>query len=504
MDSREYFYGILSKEEQEKVIKIDTIPELLNYCLNNFSTNPATEGTHGKTSFEELSEDVGKVRGFLKTRNIKKGTHIAILFPNNYNFVKFFLGITTYGCVAVPFSMTMEKTLLEETINKMDIELFIHDNSSEDIVYPLKDKMKNISFLSTNDISLSTYIDFENINKEDPAAIIFTGGTTGIPKGALLTHKALMQGAYNGIFATKGVFEKRYYALIPFTHIFGLVRSFLTPLYTGSLVYLCESMKNIFIDLPEAKPTTLVLVPALADMIYGVISTRGIRAVGGNLEVIVCGGAPVSPNFIYKFKDLKIDILPGYGLTETANLVSGSGNQLDKPESVGIPFENQEVKIVNNELYIKGDNLMTEYYNDPLENQKSFIDGWLKTGDLARFDEEGFLYIIGRVKNTIVLDNGENVYPEELESKLNKVPVIKDCLIYADKNKFDHEVIAVEILPDMKAFEAAEIIDVNYTIEKIIEDTNKELPSYKQIKKFTIRQEDFERSPSMNIIRKGN
>jgi len=331
---------------------------------------------------------------------------------------------------------------------------------------------------------------------------MFTGGTTGIPKGALLSHKALMQGAFNGIFATGSAFEQRYYALIPFTHIFGLVRSFLTALYTGSQVYLCENMKNIFNDFPKAKPTIMALVPALANMIYGIIISKGIEAIGGNLKVIICGGANVTPDLIKRFYAIGIDVLPGYGLTETANLVSGNGYSIEYPESVGMPYFCQELKLVNGELWVKGDNVMIEYYNDKEETAKVMEDGWFKTGDLVRIDEDGLLYIVGRTKNVIILENGENVSPEEIESLLYDVPVVMDCLVYEDKNQFGDGIIAVEILPNMKVFEDAEIIDVSFTFEKVIADINAMLPSFKQIKKTVIRQDDFKRSPSMKIIRK--
>jgi len=502
MDSREYFFGILSKEEQEKITSLVTITELLKNGLEKYSDNIAIAGSHGQTTYKELYEDVGKVRGYLEGLNLKTGSHVGILFVNNYDFVKFFLGITTMGFVAVAFPMTMDGLTLGSSLTKMDVNVLFHGEQTLPLIDSIKNNMTQISFINTNKLSLDKFIEAPEIDKELPAAIMFTGGTTGIPKGALLSHKALMQGAFNGIFATGSAFEQRYYALIPFTHIFGLVRSFLTALYTGSQVYLCENMKNIFNDFPKAKPTIMALVPALANMIYGIIISKGIEAIGGNLKVIICGGANVTPDLIKRFYAIGIDVLPGYGLTETANLVSGNGYSIEYPESVGMPYFCQELKLVNGELWVKGDNVMIEYYNDKEETAKVMEDGWFKTGDLVRIDEDGLLYIVGRTKNVIILENGENVSPEEIESLLYDVPVVMDCLVYEDKNQFGDGIIAVEILPNMKVFEDAEIIDVSFTFEKVIADINAMLPSFKQIKKTVIRQDDFKRSPSMKIIRK--
>lgn len=502
MNSRDYFYGILSKDEQEKVTELYTITELIENGVNLYPDNVAIAGSHGETTYKNLENDLGYVRSFLDSLELKSNSHIGLLFPNNYSFIKGFLGATTAGHVAVPFPMTMDGKSISAGLLKMEVEVLFYGNESASLIEGVKEIYNEIKFINVEEIPSTKYKEATKVDKNLPAAIMFTGGTTGLPKGALLSHKALMQGAFNGIFATHNVFEIRYYALIPLTHIFGLVRSFLTALYTGSCVYLCENMKNIFIDLPKAKPDAMALVPALANMIYGIIMTKGIEAVGGNLKVIICGGASVSPGIIRKFNTLGIDILPGYGLTETANLVSGNGYSMEYPESVGMPYFCQELKIVDGELWIKGDNLMIEYFNDPEETSKVMEDGWFKTGDLVKMDEEGLLYIVGRTKNIIILDNGENVSPEELEALFYNIPVVQDCLVYEDKNQFGEGIIAIEILPNMKAFEDAEIIDINYSFEEILNDINASLPTFKQIKKLVIKQEDFERSPSMKIKRK--
>jgi len=325
-----------------------------------------------------------------------------------------------------------------------------------------------------------------------------TGGTTGTPKGALLSNGALMRGTQNGGYGLGKAFYHRYYAMIPFIHVFGLVRNLLTACYTGSLLYLCANMKAFMKDLPAAKPDTMVLVPALAELLYTIASAYGMGALGGNLRYIICGGAPVSPELIAKFDKLGVSVCPGYGLTETANLVSGNGDFLTHSTSVGMPYPNQELKLVDGELWIKGDNLFNCYYNDPAQTAAAFDDGWFKTGDLAKFDEDGRLYIVGRTKNLIILDNGENVSPEELEALVDEIPFVRDCLVYEDKNDFGAQVIAVEVLPH----ENTGISDVEAAFKAALVEINRKLPRYMQIDKVAIRTTDFARSGSMKIIRK--
>ena len=191
-------------------------------------------------------------------------------------------------------------------------------------------------------------------------------------------------------------------------------------------------------------------------------------------------------------------MLAGYGLTESANLVSGNPTTLVNPESVGLPYGNQEFKIVNGELWIKGEHMLTEYYNSPEENASAFEDGYFKTGDLIKFDEKGYLYIAGRVKDIIVLSSGENIYPEELETKFCELECIQDCLLFTDEKS---EILILEALPRQTVIKQLGITNVEEYCLNQLQQVNKTLPNFQRVSKIIIRDTDFERTPNMKIKR---
>ena len=284
-------------------------------------------------------------------------------------------------------------------------------------------------------------------------------------------------------------------------YVFGLIRNLLTSLYTGSTIYFCLDKRTMFKEIKEVKPTILIVVPALAEIFLNLTKQFGLGFLGGNLKTIICGGASVPPYLVEEFPKFGVTLLPGYGLTETANLVSGNPEGLKKPTSVGYLYPNQEIKIVDSELWIKGDNLLDGYYNEPEENKTAFVDGWFKTGDLVRLDEEGFLYITGRIKDIIVLSNGENVSPAYIEDKINSLDVIQDSLVPLETNEFGAEILQAEVILRPAVLGPKGITDVQGYIEELISEVNKTLFDYEQIQKVVIRTEDFPRSPSMKIIR---
>jgi len=215
---------------------------------------------------------------------------------------------------------------------------------------------------------------------------------------------------------------------------------------------------------------------------------------GGNLKTVVCGAAPVPEKLHKEFIPFGVEVLAGYGMTETANLVSGNLDMELHPSSVGPQYPEQEMRLVDGELQVRGDMLFDGYWKNEAATKAAFTeDGWLRTGDLARLDGDGFLYIVGRIKNLIILSNGENVSPEEVEAFYYKSDLVRDCLV-SECEINGKPAIALEILP------AAGVTD-----EAMLEEAGrigKQLPSFMQPAKITLRHEDFEKSPSMKIIRK--
>lgn len=237
----------------------------------------------------------------------------------------------------------------------------------------------------TNSIG-ETEAEFAKVHKQTPAAIFLTSGTSGTPKGAVLSHGAVMRGAFNGVFAPGNVLKRRYMAMLPFSHVFGSIRGLLSCLYTGSAVYLRDNLKAAIMDIPVIRPTTLVLVPGMIEIILGIAKLKGKEFLG-DLKVIISGAATVSPRLMSECALFGIKVCPGYGLTECANLTTGNNNAEELPEAVGAVYPEQEIKLVDGELYIKSDNVMLGYYGEPELTAQVLSEGWFRTGDLGFYGQ---------------------------------------------------------------------------------------------------------------------
>lgn len=496
------FKKYVPEEVFNKITLIDTIKDLLDKAINEYSDKVAIKKNDSDITYRELYNDVNSVCNVLKQNEIVKKTNVGVISFNNYNFVKASIGAMAYGCVATLLPFQLDEKSIYGCCLKYDLTCLFYDPALEEKINFAKNLLANVKFIKIESFSYSNELLIDsNIKKEDRACIVLTGGTTGKSKGAILSHQALMMGTVNGMYADPHAFEHVYYSIMPLTHVFGLVRNLLTCLYSGSMIYFCSNMKDMFKEMQKLKPTILIAVPALAELFLKLVKQFGINMIGGEVNTIICGGASVPPYLVTEFRKLGINFCPGYGLTELANLVSGNPEGDIKPSSVGLLYPEQEIKLVNDELWIKGKNLMEGYYNEDEENKNAFENGWFKTGDLVRFDEDGYMYIIGRIKDIIVLSNGENVSPAHIESKINEYDFIQDSLVYQDKNSLGIDILVAEVLPRMSVLTKLNIENVQSFIEEKIEELNEKLFNYERISKVIIRKEDFERSPSMKIIR---
>jgi long-chain acyl-CoA synthetase len=266
-------------------------------------------------------------------------------------------------------------------------------------------------------------------------------------------------------------------------------------------MFTCEDMKATIGKLPAIKPTLLVIVPGICDILAGLCKMYGPQFLGGSLRMIISGAANVPPRLVDIFTKLGVEFCFGYGLTETANLTSANADAITHPTSIGRIYPGQETKLVDGELWVKGDNVFSGYYKDPVRTAEALTeDGWLRTGDLCRFDEDGFLYITGRIKNLIILSNGENVSPESLEEPFYADPCVRDAMVKEDELN-GNQVIAVEILPFMPAFDGKPWEEVEAYMNNLVKKINATLPTTHQIIKVTVRTEDFKRTGSMKVAR---
>ena len=477
-----YFFDMLQPDERARVRRLSTLQELEPLCLTEYAELPAVALLQQTTSYKELWHKVACTRAGLIEAGLEKGQLVGIALPNTLDAVVCFLAVVTAGGVAAMLPAAASPEGLVKPCMLLQPKLVI--------TYLPEAPVKAYA---PAQLVKETPAPAVPVEPADPAAAFFTGGTSGIPKSALLSHRALMTGVYNGLFSPNGAYFQRYYALIPFTHVFGVIRNMLTCFQSGSTLCMCTGMMNLLSDMQVYKPTLLVLVPALTEMLLSMIKGYGMNTVGGCVKTIIVGSAPVRSSIAEELSAFGITLCAGYGLTETANLVSGNGEQLRKPFSVGKPYPGQQIRFVDGEIQIKGDHIFDKYINNPAETAASFQDGWFCTGDLGYIDEDGYLYITGRIKSLLILPNGEKLSPEEPEQMINELAGVKACLVKLAQNRFGAEVLTCEVF--------APGADEDALRKSILEEVNLRLPEALQIRQIIFRTEDFPRTASMKIVR---
>lgn len=494
-----YFYDMIPAEELQQIHYIPTVPEFIEWIGKKWADLPAVSDTVVKYTYKEFCSHIARRRSYLNSLGLEKGDKIAIFERTSIDALEMFLAATSAGFVAIMLPTQLPAQAIVGCCMKFGVKVLAIRDEFKEMAAGAPCKVISSSAIADDEAPLAI------VDKEDPAAIFFTGGTTGAPKGAILPHRALMRGAFNGCFAPgKQLGYHKYICLLPLSHVFGLIRSTLSALYTGAEWYAAEDMKATIGKLPQIQPTILILVPGLCEILCGLAKMYGPQFLGGKLKTIISGAANVPPRLISEFDKLGISLLAGYGMTESANLTTGNADVDTRPTSVGKVYPEQEIKLVDGEIWIKGDNVFLGYYGNPEETAKTLTpDGWLKTGDLGRIDEDGFVYIIGRIKNLIILSNGENVSPESIEEPFYKNAAVRDCLV-REENVDGESVIAIEILPNAPAVEGKSEEEINAFFKQLVNEVNATLPSTHRITKVTVRKEDFKRTGAMKVSRNQN
>lgn len=485
-EEKEYFERLIEPQILAKLPLYETFNELLQMCKNDYATLPAISDMVDTITYGELYDRIAKRRTFLYENGFKKGDIIGVLAPNSMYSMELYMAIPTAGCTVVMLPAAenaITKDTLAKLIDKFDIKgLFINPEYKE---VAIGQNTKVFDIHDTADVPGAE----AKVSKDDIAVICFSvNDDPANPYGAMLSHGAIMRAAHNGLFIPGHTYNQRTIAILPLSHVFGAIRGLLTCIYTGALVYACEDMSNIVFDIPKMKPTILTLVPGLAEMILSVARIKGPEFLEG-IETIICGGAYCQPRLVKQAKSYGIDLLVGYGLTEAANIVSGNVDTDTVPDSIGKIYPGTEVRIVDGEIQVKGDVVMKGYYKDPERTAEVFTDdGWLRTGDLGEFDDNGYLHFLGLRKNLIILPNGENICPYELEKIFLSKDGIKDCRVKEDSLR-GRPLMAIEILPDLVYYSGRDEKEIEAELKALVKDTCALLPSYKAISKTIIVNE---------------
>lgn len=491
-----YFENMLSAEELAQVHYIPTIPEFVTWIEQKWHDLPALSDTVNRCTYAEMCDAIARKRALLNSLGLAKGDKVAIIDNTTVEAVEMFLAVTSAGYVAINLPAQLPAPAIVGCCMKFGVKVLAAGPTFIDAVKEAPCKVIAIGDMAEKGAPVAV------VSKDEPAAIFFTGGTTGAPKGAVLPHRAIMRGALNGVYAPgKQLGCHRYATVLPLSHVFGLICGTMSALYKGAEWVAAANVKDTISKFPMIKPTYLVAVPGICEILMGLIKMYGVGFLGGNLKYIIAGAACVPPKLIAEFDKMGIQLFEGYGMTEGGNLTSGNIDVKERPTSVGQIYPGQEVKVVDGELWFRGDNLFLGYYGEPEKTAEALTpDGWLKTGDLVRFDEDGYMYIVGRIKNLIILSNGENVSPESIEEPFYKCNKLRDCLVKED-DLDGNKVIAIEILPRMEEFANTPWEEVETYFKKIVDEVNATLPTTHRIVKVTVRKEDFKRTGTMKVSR---
>ncbi len=496
-ETRHLFEKYTDKEQFDRIREYGSVTEMWSVCLSEYGDRVAVSDGDTEYTFAKLEEDAAGFRTLLA--GLPAHSRVGIYASNSYDWIKAFIAVVTAGHAAVAIPPQLDAPTVFGCSMMCGVAALVYTPSFGEKLEILKAKRPDLPLIPADSLS-DEKTPAVCCAASDPCAIVFTGGTTGRSKGALLSHGAVMQGTVNGCYGYRDVFYQRYLLILPLTHVFGLIRNLMTSLYTGSTLFVCRNVKDMFRDVAVFRPTIMVMVPALAEMALTLSKNFGKNMLGDDLKTIICGAAPVSPFLIGEYDRLGIKLLAGYGLTESANLVSGNPESVAKPDSVGIPFPHQEFRIEESgELLLRGKNMMDGYVG--VDEPDAYDGDWFRTGDLVRLDEDGYLYITGRVKEIIVLPSGENVSPAEVESYFNEFDFIQDSQVFEDENELGARILALEVVPRATELTAMSPDEKKKYIISELEKKNATLPTHFRVSRITVRDADFLRTPAMKIVR---
>lgn len=474
-------------------------------------------------SYSELMDNVIAIRKSLLAEGFK-GKHISLIGTSSVEWIESYLAIITGNTVAVPLDAGLPAEDLIDLINRSDSEaLFLSPKNisllegilaecpklrkvwllQEEEPDSLYEKTASLAGLKAASANSST--DADRPAPDDVATIIFTSGTTGKSKGVMLTQDNLAANVLSVDYTTEP--GSILLSVLPIHHAFCLVMDWLKGFSLGTTICINDSLLHMVKNMGVFKPQVMLMVPMMIETIYKrlasvdpAIPKKAVadNVFGGNLKIIFTGGAHLDPYYIGEFAEYGVEVLEGYGMSECSPVISSNTPETHKTGSIGKPLPNAEIKFENGEILVKGSSVMKGYYQMPEETAETLKDGWLHTGDKGYMDEDGFLFINGRVKNLIILSNGENISPEEIENKLALDALVGEVIVTGEDNG-----LAARIYPDQDVVAAKGLDEeaIKTALQAFIDQYNKKQPTYRQITGLIIRKNPFIRSSTKKIKR---
>ena len=525
-------------------------------------------GKLGEITYKQFKNDIDALGTALINLGLKD-KRIAVIGENRYEWEVSYLATVNGTGVIVPLDKALPNNEIENLIMRSEVEAIIYTNKYNEIMNELKEKKNtNLKYFISMDLKESDngIISFErlikkgkeqietgdtkfidaNINPDIMEIMLFTSGTTSKSKAVMLSHKNIVSNLMDISSVLKVTEEDRFLSFLPLHHTFECTTGFLLPLSVGASIVFCEGIRHISENIKEYDITFMVSVPALYEGMYKKIMKSieekgktktvnvGVKisntllkfgidirsklfkeikdALGEKLRLLVAGGAALDPKTEKMFNSLGIAMVQGYGLTESSPVIAVEDDKYKRIGSIGKALPSLDVKLINKneegigELLVKGPTIMLGYYENE-EATKEAIDneGWLHTGDLAKIDKDGFIFITGRKKFVIVLKNGKNVYPEELEILVNKIAGVKENFVYGKlEDDGDYKICAKIVYDKDIVEEVYGTTDEKEIKEKLwqeVKNINKTMPKYKYIKGITITQDELIKTTTQKVKR---
>ena len=558
----------------KNMLVVTDLKDMLNKTRELYGDKPGYKIKIGKGQYKTYTHnEIRDMINYLGTALINlglKGKRIGVIGENRYEWELAYLSVVCGVGIVVPMDKSLPANELEEVIERSEVEAIFYSKKYEEIIkkikYSEKNKLKHLISMDTDIHEEGIYSEKEviekgkemvdsgnreyinaKINPEEMRIMLFTSGTTSKSKVVALSHKNLVSNVMDYASVVDVDSNDRILSFLPLHHVYECTVGMLVSLYVGAERSFCDGIRHIMENLNEYKITYAAFVPAIYEIMYKNIwkmiqkedkieetkklmqeykdksmeeKKKAFKEIhdmyGGCIKLFISGAAALDKEVIETFRNWGINLCQAYGLTETSPIIGIETNEHHRVGSIGRPIPHVEARIDEadddgvGELVVKGPNVMLGYYNNKKATDSVMEDGWFHTGDLARIDEDGYIFICGRKKSVIVLKNGKNIYPEEMEGLVNKIEGVKESFIFGKQQTDDKDNIKihVKIIFDKEIMKEAYKVENEEDIYKVlaekIKEVNSVMPKYKAIRGILVSEEPLVKTTTGKIKRQAN
>ncbi len=525
------------------------------------------EGKFREITHKEFRDDIKALGTKLVDMGLKD-KRVAVISENRYEWGIVYLAVVTGTGIIVPLDKSLPENEIESLIIRSEVEAIFYSKKYDEVMNKIKkENNTKVKYFISMDLEKeedNVYSEYElikqgkellesgnrefldaKIDAEKMSIMLFTSGTTAMSKAVMLSHKNICANLMDIASVIKVDENDRFLSFLPLHHTFECTVGFLYPISKGGAIAFCEGIRHIADNIKEYQITAMISVPILFESMYkkvmkniekkGKLGTvqKGIKisqfllklgidirkklfkeiheTLGGKVRLFVAGGAALDPEAEKGFNQLGFKMYQGYGLTESSPVIAAEDDKYQRIGSIGKAFPSLDVKIEDpneegvGELLAKGPSVMLGYYNNEEATKETLEDGWLHTGDLARIDKDGYIFISGRKKFVIVLKNGKNIYPEEIETLINKIEGVKESFVYGrPEDDGDYKICAKIVYDEETVEEVFGTKNPDELKEKIwqeVKKINKTMPAYKYVRDITVTNKELIKTTTQKVKR---